>query len=665
MTDIADQEPIPSDDTTLAEQHDPHQFDDAPSNESDPILDYINSQHHQEEDMSNALQAYNVMTFPTSDVTPHQSIHSVHIHLFYHLAQAKQAQHASLVDRGANGGLAGSDVRVLSKSSRKCAVTGIDQHQINGLDIVQCAALVKPNHGYVNLIMNEYAYYGKGHTIHSSGQIEWHKNTVDDKSVKVGGSQCITTLDGYSFPLNCTGGLMYLSILGKPTDEELVKYPSVHLTSIHEWDPSILDFSYPEGDREPVWAGDPQHGDLIDPNFDPQGLYTKRAINTLSSLADVHKIPPMAMLSSTSPSQACKHQIKSETPDFDKCWPYFGWVNADTIKETIKHTTQWGASINTFPMKRHLKSRNPALNVPRRHKAVTVYSDTPAIDSGFKMAQLFVRKESLVSDIYPMRSGKQFVNTLEDNIHRRGAMDKLISDSAKNEISHKVKHISRAYNINDWQSEPYHQNQNPPEWRYRPIKAWTNTIMNRTGAPAHWWLLSLQYVCYILNHISTASLGGQVPLQVLYGVTPDINILLLYTFYQPVFYATHDQYFHSDSEERAGFWVGFAEHCGDSLDAVTLKIIYRSALRPRTPKHPNKRLVDAGGEEDHQPHEKPTKHPTPVSKGRSQLNQILLLSILNQGMMIVQPQASLCQDSTLMTLLEGPFYYPLETTGRD
>ena len=134
------------------------------------------------------------------------------------------------------------------------------------------------------------------------------------------------------------------------------------------------------------------------------------------------------------------------------------------------------------------------------------------------------------------------------------------------------------------------------------------------------WLLTLQYVCYILNHISTASLGGQVPLQVLYGVTPDITVILLYTFYQPVFYATHDQHFPSDSEERAGFWVGFAEHYGDSLthmvlDAVTLKIIYRSALRPRTPKDPNKRLVDAGGEEDHQPHEKPTTHPTPVPNG--------------------------------------------------
>ena len=199
-------------------------------------------------------------------------------------------------------------------------------------------------------------------------------------------------------------------------------------------------------------------------------------------------------------------------------------------------------------------------------------------------------------------------------------MDKLISDLARNEIFNKVMDILRAYNINDWQSEPYHQNQNPAEWRYRTIKAWTNTIMNRTGAPAHCWLLTLQYVCYICNHISTASLGGQVPLQVLYGVTPDISSILLYTFYHPVFYATDDQHFHSDSEERTGFWVGFAEHCGDSLthmvlDAVTLKIIYRSALRPMTPKDPNKRLVDAGGKEDHQPHEKPTKHPTSVPNG--------------------------------------------------
>ena len=137
-----------------------------------------------------------------------------------------------MVDRGANGGLARSDVRILSRSSRKCTVTGIDSHELQGLDVVQCAALVETNHGIVNLIMNEYACYG--HTIHSSGQIEWFKNSLDDRSVQVGGKQRICTIDGYAMPLVSRGGLMYLAILRKPTDKDLERYLTVHLTGPHE-----------------------------------------------------------------------------------------------------------------------------------------------------------------------------------------------------------------------------------------------------------------------------------------------------------------------------------------------------------------------------------------------------------------------------------------------
>ena len=49
---------------------------------------------------------------------------------------------------------------------------------------------------------------------HSSGQIEWHTNTVDDKSVQVGGQQRIITIDGYSMPSMCKGRLMYLKFQG-------------------------------------------------------------------------------------------------------------------------------------------------------------------------------------------------------------------------------------------------------------------------------------------------------------------------------------------------------------------------------------------------------------------------------------------------------------------
>ena len=70
VTDIADHESPPSEDTTHEEQPDPHQFEDAPENEIDPILDYMNSQHHQEEDTNNALQADDVMASTTPNDTP-------------------------------------------------------------------------------------------------------------------------------------------------------------------------------------------------------------------------------------------------------------------------------------------------------------------------------------------------------------------------------------------------------------------------------------------------------------------------------------------------------------------------------------------------------------------------------------------------------------------
>ena len=61
-------------------------------------------------------------------------------------------------------------------------------------------------------------------------------------------------------------------------------------------------------------------------------------------------------------------------------------------------------------------------------------------------------------------------------------MDKLLSVSAKTEISNKVMDILSTYHNLNCRSEPYHQNHNPAEWRYRTTKSWTNTGMNRSGA---------------------------------------------------------------------------------------------------------------------------------------------------------------------------------------
>ena len=77
----------------------------------DPILDVVNSQCHSSEDLDQALEAYQAYQVPCpqdSTMVPERSINH---HFTYHVAQASQAKQGSLVDRGANGGLAGSDVR--------------------------------------------------------------------------------------------------------------------------------------------------------------------------------------------------------------------------------------------------------------------------------------------------------------------------------------------------------------------------------------------------------------------------------------------------------------------------------------------------------------------------------------------------------------------------
>ncbi len=98
-----------------------------------------------------------------------------------------------------------------------------------------------------------------------------------------------------------------------------------------------------------------------------------------------------------------------------------------------------------------------------------------------------------------MNSEKEFPKVLANKIQKRGAMDKLISDSAQVEISECVKDILLTYMIDDWQSEPHHQHQDFAKQQYHTIKRYVNCNMDYTGAPPELWLLCLKDVCYLLN----------------------------------------------------------------------------------------------------------------------------------------------------------------------
>ncbi len=134
---------------------------------------------------------------------------------------------SSLIDRGANGGIAGADVRVIETTSHSVDVQGIDNHRMTNIPIVTAGGVVHThNKGDVIVILNQYAHADNSKTIHSCIQMEAYKQVVHDKSLKAGGKQCIETLDGYVIPLRITDGLPYMNI--QPfTDKEWSDLPHV------------------------------------------------------------------------------------------------------------------------------------------------------------------------------------------------------------------------------------------------------------------------------------------------------------------------------------------------------------------------------------------------------------------------------------------------------
>ena len=173
---------------------------------------------------------------------------SCNAHVTYHVSEARsRSKRGSLVDRGANGGILGGDARVVYRHSNTVDVTGIDNHQMTALVMVDAIGKTMSNKGPINVLMRNYALHGQNRTIHSSGQIEYFKIEVDDRSIKTGGTQCIRTPDGHVLPLDFINGLPYLP-LQRPTDEEIRTLPTIPLTGTGEWDPTVLDLKLSDDD---------------------------------------------------------------------------------------------------------------------------------------------------------------------------------------------------------------------------------------------------------------------------------------------------------------------------------------------------------------------------------------------------------------------------------
>ena len=275
--------------------------------------------------------------------------------------------------------------------------------------------------------------------------------------------------------------------------------------------------------------------------------------------------------------------------DVEQVRKFFLGMPAKVVQKTIENTTMLGTrgAIGGRKLWRRIKSPNPALNIHRRNEPVstdTIYGPVPAIDNGSTAAQFFAGRKSGYVDIIPCgKSDKSFPKILEEHIRRLGAMDSLISDNAKAQISERVKDILRTYGIKQHRSEPENKNTNPAERSWRDIKHDTEYILNSQGAPPDTWLLACQHAAFVRNHTSKERLNWRTPYEWLFGVTPDITVLVQFLFYEPVYYKVYDDKFPSDPNEALGRYVGVATEIGNPMTfkirTESGQIIYRSEVR--------------------------------------------------------------------------------------
>ena len=136
------------------------------------------------------------------------------------------------------------------------------------------------------------------------------------------------------------------------------------------------------------------------------------------------------------------------------------------------------------------------------------------------------------------------------------------------------------------------------ERRIQDCKHLVNCIMDRTGTPAKYWPLCLEYAVYVLNHTCEVR-DTKTPLDKAHSQKADVSALMQFRWFAPVLYHTHDASFPSQSPEKLGRWVGVATNIGDALtylilddasQCVVLRSLVRSALNPQ---HPNLRFACA------------------------------------------------------------------------
>jgi hypothetical protein len=99
-----------------------------------------------------------------------------------------------------------------------------------------------------------------------------------------------------------------------------------------------------------------------------------------------------------------------------------------------------------------------------------------------------------------MKTESEFADVYLDFIRKYGIPSALRRDSAKSEMSQRVKDIHRDLIIADQWTEPHSPWQNPAELNgVKYVKSYAQVLLDRTDAPDNLWFLAQDYSSHVHN----------------------------------------------------------------------------------------------------------------------------------------------------------------------
>ena len=341
------------------------------------------------------------------------------------------------------------------------------------------------------------------------------------------GGQCLTTPEG-TFPFHFDGSKCFF-LISKPTEDDMLKYPQVELTSSRPYEPVVR----------------------------------------------AHSLRRRANLS----------------PDVAKWRANLGFPTFSTTKDTLENSTQMITTLQA-ETREYMRDSTAARAFSLRPYRIddTLYSDTffSGITSirGYKCFQMFAYKKSELDVVKLMKREREAVEKYEDTIIEHGAPTKTVTDNAQVLTGVKWRTVNRKYCIKTGYTVPYQQQQNYAEKKGGNFKFAVCKLMHLTPhAPKEYWCFAASFLDKVRRVLSKPSLNGKSSTEKVYGSTVDIS-KFRFPWFSPVWYydPTGTADFPND-RMKPGFFLDVADNTGDGfsyeiLPCVKVEDIPTDRVRP-------------------------------------------------------------------------------------